>query len=280
MAKRSKRSKSNRERMSLKGHFIELRNRVALIAVGLLVGTIIGWNFYQPLFSALQQPLLAAGERHGVPVNVNFDVVMAPFDLQLRGAFFLGIILSLPWWLYQIWAFITPGLSRKERRYAIAFIAAGIPLFLSGVALAWFVLPNAVDFLLRFIPEDTSGLISAMDYITLVMQLILVFGFVFLLPLILTALNMAGILRGRTMLDQWRWAVVVATVTSAMATPTADMFTMFFVALPIIGLYYAAAGLAVMRDKRVNKKRVAAGLPPLGVKYHYDDDGNVIGESS
>lgn len=192
----------------------------------------------------------------------------------------MGVILSLPWWLYQIWAFITPGLSRKERRYAIAFIAAGIPLFLSGVALAWFVLPNAVDFLLRFIPEDTSGLISAMDYITLVMQLILVFGFVFLLPLILTALNMAGVLRGRTMLDQWRWAVVVATVTAAMATPTADMFTMFFVALPIIGLYYAAAGLAVMRDKRVNKKRIAAGLPPLGVKYQYDDDGNVVGETS
>ena len=118
--------------MPLLDHLRELRNRVLLAAAGVLVGAVAGWFLYDRLFSALQQPILDLAAQRGSTVLINFSGVAKSLDVQLKVALFAGAILSSPWWIYQLWAFIAPGLTRKERRYTLAFVATGVPLFLAG----------------------------------------------------------------------------------------------------------------------------------------------------
>jgi len=130
--------------MALRAHLVELRKRVVLAAVGLVIGAIVGWILYGPVFGALQQPLLHAGAvRHG-NIALNFSGVATSFDLKIKVSLFLGVLVTSPWWLYQFWAFITPGLTHRERLYAISFLGISDPLFLTGAYLAWWALPNVL----------------------------------------------------------------------------------------------------------------------------------------
>src|SRR5690349_1999695 len=147
-------------RMPLREHLRELRNRVLKAGAAVLLGAIAGWFLYQPVYEALQKPILdAARERQGELVTLSFDGVATSFNLQLRMAFYIGLVVSSPVWLYQLWAFIVPGLTKREKRYSIGFVAAAVPLFLAGIGLAWLVLPNAVHFLLGFTPSGTANII-------------------------------------------------------------------------------------------------------------------------
>lgn len=249
--------------MPLRAHLRELRRRLFFAAIGLLLGSVVGWFAYKPVFEALIRPLQrVAADRHEV-VAINFSGLVASFDMQVQVALFLGVLLSSPWWIGQLWAFVTPGLTRRERRYAFSFLAAGVPLFLAGAALAWWALPNAVRFLTAFTPAGATNLIDAQTYMSFVMRLILAFGLAFLLPVVMVALNMAGVVRARTWVGSWRWAVVAIFVFSAVVTPTPDAFTMLGIALPMTALYVAAVWVCVVHDRRADRRRVAAGLPRL-----------------
>ena len=250
-------------RMPLREHLRELRRRVALIAVGLVAGAVAGWLVYEPVFRLLQRPVLEVAAARGDDVSLNFQGVATAFDMQVKVSLFLGVLVTSPWWLYQLWAFITPGLTHKERRYALAFIAAGVPLFLSGAALAWFALPNAVRFLVDFAPADTTNWVDAQLYLGFVMRIVLAFGFGFLVPVVMVALNFAGLVRARTLLNGWRWAVLAAFTFAAVATPTPDVVTMLTVAFPVCGLFFLAIGICTLHDRRLDKRLVAAGLPRL-----------------
>jgi len=249
--------------MPLRAHLRELRRRVVLIAVGLVVGAVAGWFVYQPVFRILQQPVLDVAAQRDDSVSLNFQGVATAFDMQVKVSLFLGVLVTSPWWMYQLWAFITPGLTRKERGYAIGFIAAGVPLFLSGAALAWWALPNAVQLLTAFAPADTTHWVDAQLYLSFVMRVVLAFGIGFLLPVVMVALNFAGIVRARTWLAGWRWAVVVAFTFAAVATPTPDAVSMLVVAFPICVLFFAAIGLCHLHDRRLDRRLVAQGLPRL-----------------
>jgi sec-independent protein translocase protein TatC len=249
--------------MSLRAHLRELRNRLFFVAVGLLLGAVVGWMVYTPVFEALIRPLQdVAAERDGV-VAINFAGLGASFDMQIQVSLFLGVLLSSPWWMYQLWRFVTPGLRRRERLYTIGFLGAAVPLFLAGAAVAWWALPHAVRVLTGFTPAGANNLIDAQMYMTFVMRLLLAFGLAFLLPVLIVALDFANLVHARTWLKGWRWAIVVAFTFSAIATPTPDAFTMIFVALPIIALYFVAVGISVLHDRREDRRRVAAGLPRL-----------------
>ena len=131
-------------RMPLAEHFRELRRRVIISVVAIGLATVAGWYLYEPAWQKLQEPMLEIAAERGVDAQVNFQSLTSAFNLHIKLAVYLAIVIASPVWLYQIWAFVTPGLTRKERRTSIAFVSSAVPLFLTGIALAWFVLPHAV----------------------------------------------------------------------------------------------------------------------------------------
>ncbi len=260
-------------RMPLREHLIELRKRLFLAACGLVVGAVFGWLLFDPVFHALQKPLLDAAEARGATASVNFGGLATAFDMRLKISLFLGAILTSPWWLFQFWAFVTPGLTRRERGYAIGFVGAAAPLFLAGSFLAWTTMPTAVRVLTDFIPQEATNLIDAQTYLSFVMRFVLAFGVAFVLPVVMVAVNLAGLVRASTWAKGWRWAVLLAFVFAAVMTPTPDAITMVVMALPICALYFIALGICVLHDRRVNKARIAAGLPGLDGTMADDDEG-------
>src|SRR5690349_7938934 len=150
--------------MPLGEHLRELRRRVIISVVAILVGAAAGWFLYQPFYEALQDPILEVAKEKGVQAQINFPAMTSAFNLHIKLAAYIGIIIASPVWLYEIWAFITPGLTRRERRTSIGFLAAAVPMFLGGIALAWALLPKFVRVLIDFTPAGGSNIISADDY--------------------------------------------------------------------------------------------------------------------
>lgn len=248
--------------MSLREHLVELRQRALLALLGVVAGSVLGWLVYEPVFAALQAPLVGrAGD--GPMVALNFTGVATSFDMRIKVSLFLGTLVSSPWWLLQLWLFITPGLTRRERHYAIGFLAVAAPLFLGGAFLAWRVLPNAVALLTDFTPQGAANLIDAQGYLSFVMRVILAFGIAFLLPVVMVALNFAGLVRAGTWLKGWRWAVMLVFTFAAFATPTPDAITMILLALPMCGLYFAAVGICHLRDRRRDRRARDAGTDTI-----------------
>lgn len=245
-------------RMALAEHLRELRRRVLLSVGGILLGAIVGWIVYPYVFDALQQPIeLLNAEREDM-ATLNFEGIGTAFDMQIRVALFTGVIITSPWWIYQILAFITPGLTSQERKYTFGFLAAAVPLFGAGAWLAWTVFPRAMLVLLgQFTPDGTTNILTASVYLKFVMQFVLAFGIAFLMPLIMVALNFLGVVSGRTWLKAWRWAIVGIFTFCAFATPNPEPTAMIFMALPIITLYFLAVWISFMHDKRMAKRRAA-----------------------
>src|SRR5664279_5465151 len=211
--------------MSLGDHLRELRRRLVIAALAIAAGSVIGWLQYDRLFTAMMAPMRqVAATRHGL-VNINFGGITQPFTVQLQVALFLGVIVASPVWLYQVWGFIVPGLTKREKHTSIAFIAAAVPLFLLGCFLATLAVPRAVEVLLGFTPVGAANLPDAALYLTFVTRFILAFGLAFLLPVFLVGLNVAHVLPARIMLKGWRIAVLLIFVFAAMMTPTPDAWT-------------------------------------------------------
>ena len=240
--------------MSLGSHLRELRKRLSWSAGFILAGSVVGWFLFDPVFKVLQQPLLDVTERRGIEAIVNFGTVVSAFDLRIQISIFLGVILTSPVWLWNFWAFISPGLKQKEKRYATGFTVAAVPLFLAGTALAWTSLPGFVVVLIGFTPEGSSNVINASEYILFAIRILLIFGIAFVMPVVLVLLNFAGLATGRGILKSWRLAVFIIAVVSALATPTAEPMTMFLLMAPLSALYFSAIGIAMANDKRRERK--------------------------
>jgi sec-independent protein translocase protein TatC len=236
--------------MPLREHLHELRKRIVRAALGLLLGAVAGWFLYDPVVEALAAPLYAVADDRGTTVSLNFQSVVAPFDLKLKVSMFIGVLASSPVWTYQLWAFVTPGLTRNERRYAIGFVLAAVPLFAVGAYLAYLFLGNAVRFLIAFTPVEFENLINAQDYLSFVMRIILAFGLSFIVPLVLVGLNFTGLVSAHAMISAWRWIVVLAFTFAAIATPTPDVLSMFLLALPLLALFGLAISVAWLNDRR------------------------------
>lgn len=256
-----KERKSNPEgRMALLDHLKELKNRLFKAAIAVVLGTVGGFLVYQPLLAALIKPIKDLNEKEGRQATLNFDGVASSFDLMVQVSIFLGVIIASPVWIYQLWAFIVPGLHKKERRLALSFVAAAVPLFVSGVLLAWLVLPNAIRVLTDFTPAGGSNFISAEIYLAFVLRLLLAFGIAFLMPVVLVGLNLAGIIKGQQLVKSWRITVFLVCLFAAMAAPGADAMSMFYLAAPMLTLFFAAVGLCILNDRRRERreaKRVA-----------------------
>jgi sec-independent protein translocase protein TatC len=274
--------------MSLGAHLIELRMRLTRAALGILLGLIVGWAVYDltwlgealdPMISGAAKALDGVGTWTGVAgpvlaiataaggdserVALNFTNITGAIDIQFQIALVTGIVLSSPIWLYQLFAFFVPGLTRKEKRYTFAFFFSAIPLFLAGCVAGWFVLPRIVEVMFQFVPENATTLYDVKYYVDFVLKLMLAVGVAFVLPVFLVLLNVVGVLRGMSILKGWRWAVLIIVTFTALATPAADVLSMLLLALPMLLLYFVAVGIALWHD-RVADRKAAREMGDLG----------------
>jgi sec-independent protein translocase protein TatC len=236
--------------MPLVEHLRELRTRMVKAILAVLAGAVVGFIYYEPLFELLIEPLRRELAAQGRPVVLYASGLTQAFTFQLRIAAMAGIVLASPVWLYQLWAFLLPGLHRRERRYTYVFFATAVPLFLAGVWAAYALLPKTFAILLSFTPEQADNLVSLDEYLSFMIRFLLVFGAAFELPVILILLNLVGVLSARKLRSWWRPSVFLIFVFSAVATPTPDPFSMIVLALPMILLFAVAVGVTTLVDRR------------------------------
>jgi sec-independent protein translocase protein TatC len=245
-------------RMPLLDHLRELRKRVFRAAIVIVLASFVGWYFYNEIITQLALPVcdLKAAQSSGATHcgSLYINGVLGPLNLQIKVALLAGVILSAPLWLYQLWAFIAPGLHRKEKRNSVLFLVSATPFFAIGATLGYLVLPIAIKVLFGFTPNALSNLVKFDDYLDFVMRIILLFGLAFELPIFLVTFNLIGFLRGETILRPWRiWIFCIVLFTAAF-TPTADPFTMALLAVPLCLLYFMAGGIALLVDRRRDKR--------------------------
>jgi len=245
-------------RMPLLEHLRELRRRVVRSSLIILAAACGGWYFYNPIITRLAKPVCdlakAQAEQATTCGALYISGVLGPLNLQIKVALLTGLILSAPLWLYQLWAFIAPGLHKKEKRNSVFFLLSATPFFGAGATLGYFVLPVALKVLLGFTPTSLANLVRFDDYLDFVLRMILLFGLAFELPVFLVSLNLIGFLSGKTILSHWRGWVFGITLFTAAFTPTADPITMLLLALPLCGFYFAAGGIALLVDRRREKR--------------------------
>lgn len=254
--------------MPLVEHLRELRGRLVKAGLAIFAGMVVGWIYYDAIFRWLSAPfedVVEQARAEGREVTLALTGVADPFVLQLQISALTGILLSSPIWIYQLWRFVTPGLHRHEKKWAIAFVAVAVPLFASGVALAYFVLPYGLEILFGFTPANVENIVAVDRYLSFFIRMVLVFGVGFLAPLFLVALNFANVLTGRKLLSWWRWIIFFTFIFAAVATPTGDPINMMLLAAPIMALMSMAIAVCLLNDRR----RARRG----GTSYsEWDDD--------
>jgi sec-independent protein translocase protein TatC len=257
---RGRQRRRNREAtMALVAHLTELRNRVAKALLALAVATAVCFWWYQhglgtfvrAPYCDLPAHLRYGGEQGDCGLLVT-DVFGGVF-LRLKVALVAGTVLSAPICLYQMWAFITPGLRHNERRYALTFVGASTALFAGGAALAYAFLGTGLRVLLGLAGNGVVVALTAQDYIGFVMSVLVAFGVSFELPLVVVALNLVGVLGYPMLARSRRWIFFLTIVFAAVITPTQDPFTMLAMALPMIVLFEVAIQIARAVDKRRRK---------------------------
>jgi sec-independent protein translocase protein TatC len=249
--------------MPLLDHLRELRKRIMRAAFFIFIFSILGFVYYDQIITTLAEPVcdlkLAQSSGSNNCGSLFISGVLGPLNLQVKVAFLTGVIISAPFWLYQLWAFIAPALHRKERRKSVLFIIAATPFFTLGAALAYYILPIAIKVLFGFTPDSLNNLVRFDDYLSFVLRIILIFGLAFELPVFLVSLNLIGVLSGKAILKPWRFAIFGITLFVAAFSPTADPLSMAALALPLILFYFGAGGIALLVDKKRDKKSQAIG---------------------
>ncbi|GAA1946574.1 twin-arginine translocase subunit TatC [Kitasatospora viridis] len=266
MSKSPKPPKTPDGRMSLGDHLRELRNRLVKSALAVVVCTIVAFFFKDQLLHFLMKPLPAClpngdpkpGVKHCAQIAV--IGVTQPFNLTLKVCVTAGLVAAVPIWLYQLWSFISPGLHQHERRYSLAFLGLGTPLFLGGVTCAYLLMPTTIEVLGSFTPIGANQILPVENYLNIAVRMLLVFGLAFEFPLLLVMLNMGGVLSGKRMLGWWRGMVMAITVFAAVATPSADPVSMLALASPIWVLYFIAVGFSLLNDRRRRRNNPDADL--------------------
>ncbi|MFI1538057.1 twin-arginine translocase subunit TatC [Streptomyces anandii] len=265
-----KKEKDPEGRMPLADHLRELRNRLAKALLAIVLVTVVAAFFYNDIINFLTKPILDSvgcaksfeeltnsTARSQQCARITINGLLAPFTLALQVSLMAGVVFASPVWLYQLWAFVAPGLHRHEKKYAYAFVASGVPLFLGGGYFAYKVLPTTAKVLIGFTPRGVDNLLPLDDLLQLVTRMVIVFGLSFELPLLLVMLNLTGILTGRRMLGWWRAMILGITIFAAVATPSTDPPTMLALAVPIWVLYFGAVLFSLLNDRRKRRREEA-----------------------
>ncbi len=248
--------------MPLAEHLRELRNRLVKSLLAIVITTIIAAFFYKDIIQFFTDPILEAvgcdysfaelakNTSETQCARIVQNGLLSPFTLALTVSLASGVVLASPFWLYQLWAFVAPGLHRSEKKYSLAFVGAGFPLFLTGAYFAYWSLPKMASVMLEFSIIGSDNQLPLDDLLQLIMRMIVVFGLSFELPLLLVMLNFGGVITGKRMAGWWRGMILGITLFAAIATPSTDPISMLALAGPIWVLYFAATGIALVNDRR------------------------------
>ena len=263
--RRLRRRRGNPEgRMSVLDHLRELRRRLILAVLFIGLGAVLGWVLYPHVLDVLRHPYCSVPRKYRyTPAGTQdcvliYHGVLDGFTTRLKVSAISGAVFTAPLWLYQIWAFITPGLRKNERKYSIIFIIASTLLFAAGMTLAYAVLSKGLRILLEQAGYGTQAQLTVSAYIGFVTMMLIVFGSAFELPLLVVMANMAGVLPARLLRRSQRLAIFLIFVFAAIATPTTDPFTMCAMAAPMVLLYEGAVLFAVLRERRRARRKAAA----------------------
>lgn len=240
--------------MTLREHITELRNRLLKCVLAIVVGAVVGWLFYNQALHFLKAPFESSVQQLAAQQNLKpvltFTGVGDALTFRIKISALFGLVLASPVWLYQLWAFIAPGLHRNERRWAMLFSGIATPLFIGGMAVAYWTLPKGLTILISFTPLDVQNLITLPQYLDFVIRTMLVFGIAFLIPLVVVLLNMVGVVPATALAKFRPYIILVIFVFAAVATPSGDPFTMCLLAIPMCLLFFAAEVIARINDRR------------------------------
>jgi sec-independent protein translocase protein TatC len=251
-----RRTKNPDGRMPVLDHLRELRRRVIVILVIVAVGAIAGWYLYNPILGFLKHPYCSVPQKYrftpagGQKCVLTYPGVLDGFTTRLKISVIAGAVMTGPFWLYQIWAFITPGLRKNERRYTIIFVAASTVLFVGGMALAYVVLSKGLNILLRSAGNGVQAVLTIPSYLSFVTLMLVVFGAAFELPLLVVMANFAGVLPATLLRKSRRIGIFLIFLFAAVATPSTDPFTMCAMAVPMVVLFEVAIRIANVHDRR------------------------------
>ena len=251
------------EKMPLSAHLREARTRTVRAAVALLIGTVIGYLTSDFVMDVLRAPITELAESRSA--SLNFDSVTGAFDLQLRIAVYSGIILASPVWLGEIFGFLTPGLTAKEKKVTFGLLGAALPLFAAGCLTGLYVFPRMVEVLTSFAASEDSTILQASYYFDFVFKIVIATGIAFVLPVFLVVLNFIGVLSARSIARAWRVSIVGIVVFAALITPAADVLSMFVIGGPMALLFLAALAIASINDRARGHDRSVGEL-------HLDED--------
>jgi sec-independent protein translocase protein TatC len=280
-------------RMPLMEHIRELRNRVVKIAAVVTIGSVAGWFVYPPVWNFLKAPyckaqiaspvasvLAKSAEKLGPHCQLYVSGIFDPLFLRLQISIVVGVIISSPIWLYQFWAFIAPGLYKRERRWAYYFVGAAIPLFAVGATIAYFAMTRGLEFLLHLTPADTTALIMINTYLSYAGAMLAIFGIAFEMPLVFVLLNLAGVLTHERFRKWRRMIIFLIFAFAAVFTPSPDPISMLLLALPCLFLVELSEVFAWAHDRR-KARRGSLAFPGLTdeevIQYGLDKD---LGEPS
>jgi len=262
--------------MALIEHIRELRNRLGISLLALAVCVIVAFFVREQVFDLIKRPYcqtdvaIEASKVSGTQCNLYAFGPFEQFAVSLRISFIAGVIVSSPVWLYQLGAFITPGLHRKEKKYAAAFLSAALVLFVTGTVFAYFTISRGLQFLLTVGGDGIVTLPSIQSYLSFVTLTLLGFGVAFLFPVIVLFLNFVGIFPSSRMRSWRRGMIVAIAVAAAVLTPSQDPFTFMAMALPLYALYEGCIVIGRLRERAQRRRRAVE--PGAQVLEMLDDD--------
>ncbi|MBO3752338.1 twin-arginine translocase subunit TatC [Streptosporangiaceae bacterium NEAU-GS5] len=240
-------------RMSLMDHLRELRNRIVKMMLAVVAGTVVGFTFFSPIWTFITGPFCRLPPQYRFGGSTGCGLVVnsltGGFMVNLKVAIIFGLVAAAPLWIYQLWAFVTPGLYRNERRYTLTFLGIAVPLFLAGAGMAYLTMDKGLSLLLGFVPDNVVPLIDIDSYLSFLTMMLLIFGVAFLMPLLMAFLNIIGVLRFAVVSKHQRMIVFLLFVFAAVATPSQDPFTMLALAAPMVLLFFVAEIFMYFHDK-------------------------------
>ena len=246
------------EGMSLMEHLVELRSRIMKCAIAVAIGAAAGWALFFPVLHTLMRPLRDLSDDPNVSDKFLSQDPLEIFFLRIKVSAYIGLVIAMPFLLWQLWKFISPGLYRNERRYATAFVVSATVLFLLGAGIAYFTLAQALTFLQSMGGDDVVYQYSANKYLMLIVYMMVAFGIGFQFPIVVVFLQLVGVVTPQQLSQFRRFAIVIIFVVAAVITPSADPISLFALALPMTVFYEISILIGRLVHRRRAKVEAAA----------------------
>ena len=237
-------------------HLEELRRRIIYSIIAVAVGFFACWGYAEKIYEIMQRPIMVALQHNGMSEKLVYLNPTEPFNMYLKVAALAGLFVTSPFVLYQVWAFISPGLYRNEKRYVVPFMVSTVGLFIAGGYFGYkLVYPQALEFLIGY-GKQFQPMITIGEYTDLFLTIIIGMGVIFEMPILVFFLSLMGIVTAGWMWRNLRYSILVIFIIAAILTPTTDILNMCIFAAPMVGLYVFSIGIAYFVHPRQRKARL------------------------